>query len=289
MLNSSQVVQGVSDTSHWVAYFRALETERSDALFRDPHAHRLAAGRGVDIAHRLPDGTKNEWAWATRTYLFDQFISSCIDAGADLVLNLAAGLDTRPYRMQLTSNLQWIEVDLPDVIHYKQEVLSDVQPVCHLERVALDLSDVEARKRLFERVAGLGKRIVVVCEGLLIYFTEEEVKSLAASLAANATFTNWIVDLASPGQLRMMQRTTGKMLSNAGAAFKFGPRAGPAFFADAAWQAVRVEGMLKTAAKLNRAPIELLSLLPEPKGEFGEYPWTGVCLMHKSEPPKLSS
>jgi len=39
--------------------------------------------------------------------------------------------------------------------------------------------------------------------------------------------------------------------------------------------------MLKAAAQSNRAPVELLSLLPEPKGNFGNHPWTGVCLLEK--------
>jgi len=38
---------------------------------------------------------------------------------------------------------------------------------------------------------------------------------------------------------------------------------------------------LKTAAQFKRAPVELLSLLPEPKGTPGNYPWTGVCLLKK--------
>jgi O-methyltransferase involved in polyketide biosynthesis len=54
-----------------------------------------------------------------------------------MVVNLAAGLDTRPYRMALPSGLQWIEVDLPDLLVYKAEALAAETPVCTLQRVAL--------------------------------------------------------------------------------------------------------------------------------------------------------
>jgi hypothetical protein len=78
-----------------------------------------------------------------------------------------------------------------------------------------------------------------------------------------------------------MQRTTGKQLSEAGAAFRFGPPEGPNFFVPHGWEPKDVEGLLKTAAQFNRVPIELLSFLPEPKGVPGNFPWSGVCLLKK--------
>lgn len=281
MNQENLTVRGVSDTARWVAYFRARETQRPDALFRDPYAERLAGEHGFHLANTLADGNKHEWAWMARTYLFDQFLSRAIQEGADLVVNLAAGLDARPYRMKLPSTLQWVEVDLPDIVSYKEEILKNETPQCRLERIALDLSDLQRRRELFADLDGRATKVVVATEGLLIYFTAEEVASLARDLAAGKHFQNWIIDLASPGQLRLMQRTTGKQLSEAGAAFKFGPAEGVNFFAPHGWEAKDVQGMLKTAAQFKRAPAELLSLLPEPKGNPGNYPWTGVCLLDR--------
>jgi methyltransferase (TIGR00027 family) len=281
MTEQNLAVRGVSDTALWVAYFRALETQRPDGLFRDPYAERLAGEHGFHLAKTLPDGNKHEWAWVARTYLFDQFLARAIQDGADLVLNLAAGLDARPYRMNLPAALQWVEVDLPEIISYKQEILSDEKPKCRLERVSLDLSDVAGRRRLFSDLSERATKVVVASEGLLIYFAAEEVASLAEDLSAQNHFQDWIIDLASPGQLKLMQRTTGKQLSEAGAAFKFGPPEGANFFAPYGWESKDVRGLLKTAAEFKRAPAELLSLLPEPKGNPRNYPWTGVCLLHK--------
>jgi methyltransferase (TIGR00027 family) len=281
MSDESSFVRDVSDTARWVAYFRALETKRSDALFRDPYAERLAGEHGFRIANTLPDGNKHEWAWVARTYLFDQFLSREIKEGATLVINLAAGLDARPYRMELPPTLQWVEVDLPEIISYKQEVLANEQSKCRLERISLDLSDGPARRKLFADLDGKAQKIVIASEGLLIYFTAEEVASLARDLASTSHFRNWVIDLASPGQLRLMQRSTGKQLSEAGAAFKFGPAEGAKFFTPHGWEPSDVQGMLKTAAQFKRAPAELLSLLPEPKGAPGNYPWTGVCLLKR--------
>lgn len=278
-LNSS--VRNISDTALWVAYFRARESQRSDALFHDPYAERLAGERGFQIANTLPEGNKHEWAWVARTYLFDQFLLQEIQAGADLIVNLAAGLDARPYRMHLPATLQWIEVDLPEILSYKEEILANENPGCKLQRISLDLSEAPACQALFAKLNGRASKIVVLTEGLLIYFTAEEVRSLATDLAAGSHFQSWIIDLASPGQLKLMQRTTGKQLSEAGAAFKFGPQEGADFFIPQGWAPKDVQGLLKTAAQFNRLPLELLSLLPEPKGAPGNYPWSGVCLLKK--------
>jgi methyltransferase (TIGR00027 family) len=281
MANSPTKVRNIADTARWVAYFRARETGRPDALFRDPYAERLAGELGFHFANTLAEGNKQEWAWVARTYLFDQYIARAIREGATLVLNLAAGLDARPYRMDLPPDLVWVEVDLPEIIAYKQEILAREKPNCRLERISLDLSHVAARRTLSAELDARAANVVVVSEGLLIYFTAEEVASLARDLATMRHVRNWVIDLASPGQLRQMQRSTGKELSQAGAAFQFAPPEGVGFFTAHGWQPREVQGMLKTAAQFGRAPVELLSLLPEPKVMSVNYPWTGVCLLGK--------
>src|SRR5580693_2489094 len=224
------VVRNISDTARWAAVFRARETERPDAMFRDPYAQRLAGKLGVDIANTLPEGNKHAWAWVARTYLFDQFITQELQQGTDMVVNLAAGLDARPYRMKLPASFPWIEVDLPEILTYKEGILANEKPTCALERVRLDLSDGNARRSLFAELDRRAKRILVLTEGLLIYLSAEEVAALAKDLAAGSHFQRWILELGSPGLLRMMQRTAGKQLSEVGAPFKFAPAEGPAFF-----------------------------------------------------------
>src|SRR5258706_5614090 len=87
------VVRNISDTARWAAVFRARETERTDALFRDPYAERLAGKMGVDIANTLPEGNSHALAWVARTYLFDQFITQEVEPGTDIVSHIVAWLD----------------------------------------------------------------------------------------------------------------------------------------------------------------------------------------------------
>jgi len=126
---SEPLIRNVSDTARWVAVYRARETERPDAHFRDPFARRLAGERGEQIAKSMPLGRDNDWSMITRTYLGDQFINAQVQQGVDMVVNLAAGLDARPYRMVLPAFLKWVEVDLPEILAYKEEILRGEKPV----------------------------------------------------------------------------------------------------------------------------------------------------------------
>src|SRR5713226_8747122 len=99
-----------------------------------------------------------------------------------MVVNLAAGLDARPYRMALPASLQWIEVDLPEILTYKEQILSGEKPACALERFRLNLSDVAARRDLFAQLGRKASRALILSEGLIIYLTDDEVGSLAQDL-----------------------------------------------------------------------------------------------------------
>jgi len=275
------LIRNISDTARWVATYRARETDRPSALFHDPFAKRLAGERGEQIAAAMPSISGTDWPFVVRTYLFDRFISSEIDRGVDVVVNLAAGLDARPYRMKLPAALTWFEVDLPELLAYKADVLAAERPGCILERVPLDLSNVTERRALFDRVARRGKRVLVVSEGLLVYLDAEQVGSLARDLAARPTFERWIVDIASPGLLQMMQRRMGAMVSQAGAPYKFAPPEGPSFFTAYGWTPVDVQSLFDVARTLGRLPLfmRLMSWLPQPKGP--RRVWSGVCLLER--------
>jgi methyltransferase (TIGR00027 family) len=278
---SEPLIRNISDTARWVAVFRARESERPDALFRDPFARRLAGERGEQIAASMPLQVHNAWAMVARTYVFDQFIERQLGAGVDTVLNLAAGLDTRPYRMALPPSLRWIEVDLPEILAYKEEILRGETPRCRLERIPLDLSDVAKRRALFEQLGASSNRVLVVSEGLLVYLSAEDVGVLATDLARPESFRFWILDMVSPGLLEMLKRQGGAQLERAGAPFKFGPPEGPNFFRRYGWRPLAVRSSFKTASKVGRLPwrLKLFALFPESNGAQGKRPWSGHCLM----------
>jgi methyltransferase (TIGR00027 family) len=228
----------------------------------------------------MPFSERATWAWITRTYAYDEFIKQQVREGVDMVVNLAAGLDARPYRMNLPASLHWIEVDLPGILDYKEEILRGEKPACILERARLDLSDVAARRQLFAALGGTAKSVLIITEGLLIYFSRDEVASLAQDLAAVPTFHHWIIDIVSPGLLKMLQKGMGEQIREGKAEFKFAPEEGPRFFTGHGWNVVDVRSTLKTAARLKRLTpwMRLLSFLPDSQGKQGSRPWSGICL-----------
>ena len=82
MAEAEPLIRNISDTALPAAVYRVRETERSDALFRDPLARRLAGQRGDQIAASIPFSDRNTWAWVVRTYLFDQFSRTAARARA---------------------------------------------------------------------------------------------------------------------------------------------------------------------------------------------------------------
>jgi methyltransferase (TIGR00027 family) len=284
MSEAEPLVRDISDTARWAAFHRAIETERPDAVFRDPLARRLAGSRGEAMHNALEAGNRPDWPWVVRTYLYDQFIADQIAHGADMVVNVAAGLDARPYRMELPASLHWIEIDLPAIVDYKEDVLRDQTPRCVLERERLDLADEQARREVFERLGRRAQRVVILTEGLLIYLTAGQVAELARDLARPQSFRSWIIDLASPGLVAMLNRYLQQPLGQAGAQLQFGPEEGPLFFDPHGWKPADVRPLLQTAAKLNRLRfwMRLLALLPASNGRQGRRPWGGVCLLTRA-------
>ena len=182
-----------------MAFYRALESERSNALFHDPYARQCAGARGAALAHALPSIDVASAVVAQRTAVFDELILRTVTRGGiDAVLNLAAGFGTRAYHLPLPRDLQWLDVDLPQVIAERQLVLSGAVAHCQVDMVAMDVTDREARRLLFGRINNERLRLLVVTEGLLLYLAPREVADLAADLHAAPCFAFWLTDLMSP-------------------------------------------------------------------------------------------
>ena len=246
-------IEHVSDTARWVALYRAMESDRPDALFRDPYARRLAGERGAQILAGMRRGRAWAWPMIVRTAVMDELILRAVERdGVATVLNLAAGLDTRPYRLPLSPALRWIEVDFPDVIAYKKKELAGERPACALEQVGVDLTDGARRRALFGQIGAAARQVLVVSEGLLIYLAPEQVAALAVDLATPRPFNWWLIDLASPRLLKMMARTWGRAVAAGNAPFRFAPSEGTAFFRASGWQEAEFRSMWEESLRLKR-------------------------------------
>ena len=250
-MSEKQAIENVSDTALWVAMYRAMETDRPDAHFRDPLARKLAGERGAAILAGLPDGKSAAWAMIVRTSVFDDMILKAVrERGVKVVLNLAAGLDTRPYRLDLPADLEWIEVDYPQMIDYKVARIGAEKPCCKLERVKMDLADLPARREFFDKLDASGKPTLVITEGLLIYLTEDAVVSLADDLFARKSYKFWLFDWASPALLKMLAKRWKDSLK--AAEFKFALPNGLEYFTSRGWKIAEERIPAEEARRLKR-------------------------------------
>ncbi|HJT18501.1 MAG TPA: SAM-dependent methyltransferase [Thermoanaerobaculia bacterium] len=283
-MSAEPLIRNISDTALWVAIYRAMETESPNPVFRDPFARRLAGKRGEEIMASIKQSQQYAWSYTARTYLIDTFVQQEVASGADMVIDLAAGLDARPYRMQLPPSLQWIEIDLPEMINYKREILKNEKPVCRLERIAIDLANPASRRGAFEELGRASKRALIISEGLLVYLNADEVCALARDLADQPAFKRWATDLTTPALLKMLQKQIGGRLEQASAPLKFAPAEGPRYFEKCGWKPIDVRGMLQTAAKLHRLSFlfRLFALFPDSKGEKPKAIWGGVVLLERA-------
>jgi methyltransferase (TIGR00027 family) len=194
-------IQHVSDTALWIAAYRARESERPDATFKDPLARKLAGPRGFSMVETTPNTDAMAFAMVARTTGIDRLVRYAILRGIDTVINLGAGLDTRPYRMELPPTLQWVEVDFSTTIDYKNEVLKNDVPACRLQRVASDLSHDGERQTLLAQLGEKTKKALIITEGVIAYLTSKQAEKLSYDLYAVPTFQYWIMDYRQ-GELR---------------------------------------------------------------------------------------
>jgi methyltransferase (TIGR00027 family) len=290
-MTDDKLIGNVSDTARWVAVYRAMETERPDAIFRDPYARRLAGPRGEAIVQGMPKGKQIAWPMIVRTAVMDELIMRLITReGVDCVLNLAAGLDARPWRLPLPATLRWIDVDHPVMIDTKLAELANETPRCEYEGVRLDLTDLHARCELFERVDAASELVLVITEGLLVYLPSLAVAELARDLHRQKSFRFWLMDLASPGLLKMLAKSWGPVVAAGNAPFVFGPAENTAFFEPLGWRELEYRSLFDESIRLKRT-MRMAGFWKfigkfAPKKKREEFKrFSGIALLERAEPP----
>jgi methyltransferase (TIGR00027 family) len=244
-------IRDVSDTAFWIAHYRAEESARPDALFHDPLAGMLAGERGKKIAQAMPMTFWTGWSVVLRTCIIDDYIREALGKGVDAILNLGAGLDTRPYRMELPESLLWIEADYPHMIEFKEARLAAEKPRCRLERVKIDLADVAERRRMLAAVDARVKRMLVLTEGVVPYLTEEQAASLADDLRATAHARYWVLDYFSPEVVKYRGRNSmHRHMRNA--PFQFAPADWWGFFETHGWRQKEMRYYFEEAQRRKR-------------------------------------
>jgi methyltransferase (TIGR00027 family) len=144
------IVSSVGYTALLVAGWRALHAMSAQPLVRDDYAtHFITASADPYLTGALADPGTSEGAtvfprlYGVQTRFFDDFFSSATERGIRQAVIVAAGLDSRAYRLNWPSGTTVFEVDQPKVLEFKVRVLADhaAEPTAHRKDVAADLRD----------------------------------------------------------------------------------------------------------------------------------------------------
>lgn len=176
------ITTSVGSTALFVATARALEAQKPDPLAVDPFAEVFCRAVGGPSAEVL-DGRAPEHPLKTtdfgehfvnfqgaRTRYFDNYFRRAADAGVRQVVILAAGLDSRAYRLPWPGGTTIFELDQPQVLKFKREVLAERgdQPTAERREVAVDLRE-DWPQALRDSGFDPAKPSAWIAEGLLIY------------------------------------------------------------------------------------------------------------------------
>jgi methyltransferase (TIGR00027 family) len=179
-------------TAYWTASVRAMESTRPDRLFCDPWAAALAGEQGAAwIAGRTADGVVSI---ALRTRFFDDFLQRIVaDDALQQVVLLAAGLDTRAYRLDWPEGTRIYEVDQPAVLQHKAQVLGDAgaQPTCERAAIAADLAG-DWEDKLEAAEFEVQAPAAWLLEGFLFYLSDEQLRRILDQVTALAAPGSWI-------------------------------------------------------------------------------------------------
>lgn len=203
------IVSGIGITALFVASARAIESSRAEPLIVDPYAATFveAANAPTRLPTRVgelssPDALLEQMShfMALRSRFFDEYLAEATTAGARQVVILAAGLDSRAYRLDWPSETTVYEVDQPGVLEFKEQVLADAsaRPQCERRTVAADLRD-DWPKSL--QVNGFDPALPTawLVEGLLLYLPAE----------ATAALLDTIHSLSAPGSTIAIEHVEG--------------------------------------------------------------------------------
>ena len=201
------IASSVGATAVMVAAARAAETARDGALINDPYAKILVADAGTGAWEYMLDDdfiakvaeADAELAplfehmgnyQAVRTHFFDDFFARAVEAGIRQVVILAAGLDSRAFRLPWPADTTVYEIDQPKVLEYKSATLAAhrVQPSADRREVPIDLRQdwpAALRDAGFDPAAPTAW----LAEGLLMYLPADAQDRLFAQ----------VTELSAPG------------------------------------------------------------------------------------------
>jgi O-methyltransferase involved in polyketide biosynthesis len=177
-------LDGVSETMLWTLYDRACESGRSDGVLIDQESARICEAINYDFAGRFgnPDGS-----FAARAAEIDRLIVRWLENHPDgVVISLGEGLETQGRRVD-NGRMQWLTVDLPAAIEFRENFLKPSKRFRHVAASALD--------PVWADELGPNTDVFIVAQGLFMYLQPKAVQRLFAELIARFPKAELVFDV----------------------------------------------------------------------------------------------
>ena len=233
----------VIETARWAAAQRARESERPDRLFSDPLARALAGDEGMaalQLSERYNPRHEDTAKYiAIRIRFFDDAAQHFSEAGIRQVVLLAAGMDVRAYRLAWPEGTAVYELDHPELLAMKEEVLQRESPAPKCRRVTLGTNlEHDWAPLLINAGFEPGERSIWLIEGLFYYLDELAVHHVLAELSSVAAPGSVLVtDMVSESLLTSAwMQDALKAMEERGMGWKFGTDDPVGFLAGHGWQ-----------------------------------------------------
>lgn len=194
---SDQTLSDVSETYLGSLYWRAMESMRPDAMIKDEKAVALVTQMDLSRVRQIP---MNELLKAMRvifTREFDRYTRDFINRYQNaVVVHIGCGLDSRFERVD-NSQVEWYDLDLPDVIELRRKLLGNEGGRYHLLGCSvLEEAWLEAVKAPARQAVYSPRPCLFLAETVFVYLIEVQVKSLVLRLrdhfpGAELVFDGW--------------------------------------------------------------------------------------------------
>jgi O-methyltransferase involved in polyketide biosynthesis len=211
-----QSLKGIPETLLIPLWARAVEAKQPRPIITDE--------KSIEMMERIDyNFSKFEGAWMSqigvviRTQLLDNATEAFIRKYPDaIIINIGCGLDTRFFRVD-NGKIRWFDLDLPEAIGVRQQFFCETDRYKMMAKSVFDYSWID-------EVGRSDRPVLIIAEGVFMYFTEQEVKDLMNMLTASFKGAEMLVEIITPSMTKRSKQhdSLGKM----DAKFQWGVKSG---------------------------------------------------------------
>lgn len=204
-------LSGVSETMLIPMYARYLESQSKNPSFYDKTSVKVINSLNYDFK-KFSRNKMNMWGCAARTTILDREVKEYIKLYPNAnVINIACGLDDRFSRVD-NGKIKWYNIDFKNVMKIRKKIILPHMRVVNISKSVFDFSwinEIDSKTN-----------VLIIAEGILMYFTKDEVKLLFDTISDSFKHTTLLLELMSKWMVKNQKHHD--VTKTTSASFKWG-------------------------------------------------------------------